>query len=622
MGQIIFILKNHSSRFIVVVPHLPLSTTNDPDMLSTTPGRKSKNNSFSHNLVATGVDPDVTSLLGTKVGSTYEEYEEQLLPASNPSSVVSSTYKVYRARWHMLAIFCTLTFTNAFLWISFAPIVTLTERFYGVSATYVNLLSALFMVLYLPGSYLAMYLITKYGLRTSITVGAILNAVGSWVRYSSVLVAANSDSSGQPPFFAYVLLLFGQSFPALAQPLFTNVPAKLAGDWFPNSERDVGTVVAALFNPLGNAAGQVIPTLLVSCIVAASSAASASSSTSSLSSSSESWSVSSLAAPSPSSNSNATGHVCPTSHDVSGMDVLLLSQACLATASAVWAVGWFREDPPSPPSKSAALRAKERKKYELSPTSLRLSPTSTIRKHMESLLSDTEFWKLLVGFGLGLAVFNALLTVLAQLIQPLYGNTASDINQASDDAGMYGGVLICAGLVGAAVTGPILDQTHWYRSFLKGGFVMATSGLLFMLLQLSPNNQTMITIGMGVMGLSMMPLLPIALETAVECTYPVPEEMSATLLMLVGNLFGLGFTYLMQYLISLQPKYHANGNNAMFTYAGYLLLIVVGFSGCVIATFKGKYKRLEAEKVEEEFDEETTLQSDMANYSTVGHGRE
>ena len=241
---------------------------------------------------------------------------------------------------------------------------------------------------------------------------------------------------------------------------------------------------------------------------------------------------------------------------------------------------------------------------------------------MESLLSDTEFWKLLVGFGLGLAVFNALLTVLAQLIQPLYGNTASDINQASDDAGMYGGVLICAGLVGAAVTGPILDQTHWYRSFLKGGFVMATSGLLFMLLQLSPNNQTMITIGMGVMGLSMMPLLPIALETAVECTYPVPEEMSATLLMLVGNLFGLGFTYLMQFLISLQPKYHANGNNSMFTYAGYLLLIVVGFSGCVIATFKGKYKRLETEKVEEEFDEETTLQSDMASYSTVGHGRE
>jgi hypothetical protein len=74
-----------------------------------------------------------------------------------------------------------------------------------------------------------------------------------------------------------------------------------------------------------------------------------------------------------------------------------------------------------------------------------MSPTSTIRKHLHSLLTDQEFWKLLVGFGLGLAIFNALLTVLAQMIRPLYGHTAADVNQASDDAGMYGGVLIGAG---------------------------------------------------------------------------------------------------------------------------------------------------------------------------------
>jgi hypothetical protein len=32
------------------------------------------------------------------------------------------TYRVYRARWHMLGIFSFLTFTNAFIWIVFAPI--------------------------------------------------------------------------------------------------------------------------------------------------------------------------------------------------------------------------------------------------------------------------------------------------------------------------------------------------------------------------------------------------------------------------------------------------------------------------------------------------------------------
>ena len=387
------------------------------------PSRKSNSFSGPPVVVSTGIDKSVQSLLGTKVGSNYSEYEASLIVPDGEKI----RYKVYSVRWHMLGIFCFLTFTNAFLWISFAPIVALTERFYGVSATYINMLSALFMILYLPGSYLAMYLITKYGLRTSITVGAVLNAVGGWIRYSSVFVAHASSTSTTPSKYAYILLLFGQAFPALAQPLFTNVPAKLAGDWFPNSERDVATVVAALFNPLGNAAGQVIPTLLVSCVVGYSVSSSASSDTtdSSISFSTE-WN---------NNSSNTTGQVCPSSNDVQGMETLLLIQACLATFCAVWAIGWFRQDPPTPPSKSAEIRMNERQKYDMSPPSLRLSPTSTIRKNITKLLSDVEFIKLLIGFGLGLAVFNAMLTVLAQLIQPLYGDTAKDLNQASDDAG-------------------------------------------------------------------------------------------------------------------------------------------------------------------------------------------
>lgn len=168
--------------------------------------------------------------------------------------------------------------------------------------------------------------------------------------------------------------------------------------------------------------------------------------------------------------------------------------------------------------------------------------------------------------------------------------------------------------MGAAIVGPILDCTHMYRAFLKGGFFLATLGLTFMLLQLKPDNQTMITIGMGAMGLSMMPLLPVALETAVECTYPVPEEMSATLLMLVGNIFGLGFTYLMQYLISKQQAYD---EHVYFTHVGTLLLSVVGFSGLVIATFRGRYKRLQYEREQDHKNEESLLENDMM-VSTVG----
>ena len=582
-------------------------------------------------------DPAAVSLWEHE-GSTYDVYSAESGPAAVPtpprvSAATSAdgpgarntrgdevllsgeTYRVYRARWHMLGIFCLLTFTNAFLWIGFAPIAALAQRYYHVGSahdfTYVNLLSVIFMFLYPPGSYLAMFLITKHGLRYSISLGAALMAVGGWIRYASTWAAATSAAKGaEPSVWGYVLVLAGQSLPALAQPLFTNVPAKLAGDWFPQSERDIATVIGSLFNPLGNAAGQVIPTLLVSCIVTASTAATTA----------DMMATAATATPSaaPSPNGTAYNGTCPSAHDVDGMETLLLVQAVLATAACVWAVGWFREDPPSPPSRSAADRLRARKAYEMSPPSLRLSATSTIRNHFVALTRNREFLKLLFGFGLGLAVFNALLTVLTQLVLPLYGDTSVDINNATNDAGIYGGVLIGAGMVGAAVVGPILDCTHAYRAFLKGLFTLSTLGLVFVLTQLRPDNETLITVGFGVMGLSMMPLLPTALESAVECTYPVPEEMSGTLLMMVGNVAGLGFTYAMQYLIELRPKY--DPAEGPWTPASVLLVSMVGASTLVVYMFQGEYLRLEADRNAERDLDDSLLEDDIARGSGRGYG--
>ena len=63
-----------------------------------------------------------------------------------------SGYRSYPARWHTLGIFVAQTFINAFLWIGFAPVVELTQCYYGVSVTAVNMLSVIFMILYAPES--------------------------------------------------------------------------------------------------------------------------------------------------------------------------------------------------------------------------------------------------------------------------------------------------------------------------------------------------------------------------------------------------------------------------------------------------------------------------------------
>lgn len=65
--------------------------------------------------------------------------------------------KVYPWRWVVLAVFCACTFTNASLWICFAPIQPQASDFFDVNASAVNMLSMVFMLLYFPGSVISSY---------------------------------------------------------------------------------------------------------------------------------------------------------------------------------------------------------------------------------------------------------------------------------------------------------------------------------------------------------------------------------------------------------------------------------------------------------------------------------
>lgn len=114
-----------------------------------------------------------------------------------------------------------------------------------------------------------------YGMKRSFLIASIGNVLCGWVRFAGCYLP-DPDTA---PYARYGLVLFGQCFGALVQPLFLNVPAKLAGRtiisicnalfhinsgvWFPPKQREIATSLASLANPVGNAAGSVIPALLV-----------------------------------------------------------------------------------------------------------------------------------------------------------------------------------------------------------------------------------------------------------------------------------------------------------------------------------------------------------------------
>ena len=107
-------------------------------------------------------------------------------------------------------------------------------------------------------------------------------------RYGSILFPVGQAS--------WPLLLSGQFVVALIQPFFLNIVSKMAGEWFPEKEREIATVLASLAQIIGNAAGQVVPSVMLNC--------------------------------------NQTVSPCPVDQII-GMDWLLLAQAAATSAIAV-----------------------------------------------------------------------------------------------------------------------------------------------------------------------------------------------------------------------------------------------------------------------------------------------
>lgn len=153
-----------------------------------------------------------------------------------------------RKRWRMLALYALGCMANQAMWIGFAPIEAEVMDTFGASSTWVNLLSLVFMIVYLPANFPASYAMDVLGCRHALIIGATLQTVGALIR--CVKPAA--------PGSAY-LVMAGQTLAALGQPFFTDMPPKIAVDWFPPYQRVMADTIASLSMPIGAALGFVLP---------------------------------------------------------------------------------------------------------------------------------------------------------------------------------------------------------------------------------------------------------------------------------------------------------------------------------------------------------------------------
>ena len=303
---------------------------------------------------------------------------------------------------------------------------------------------------------------------------------------------------------------------------------------------------------------------------------------------------------------------------VTGLGAHLGGQAAVAVLCALWTAAAFRSRPPSPPSASAAARraladdddadpaaAADRSIQDASRAAK--SPVRLIASDWRTLVRNREFLKLVVAFGLGLSVLNALLTTLSQLLRPRFctaGGSAGAYDCDEDGlsfwAGAYGSTILGAGFVSIAAVSYALGRTGRYRLFLNACFgatsvVIALVGLAACRLPPTAPSSAALAGLFAALGLAAQPVLPLIFQLAVEVTYPVPEEASACLLYLVGNLGGVPMTYALQQLSALTADQAALAAAPVLTPAwavcagGFVPAALVAF------TFQGEFKRTQAD---------------------------
>lgn len=186
-----------------------------------------------------------TTQLTRRISISHVEEENEQLPV----------YRLYRRRFAGLAGFILLGLVTGMPWAWFGPISTDAAQAFNISIDQVNWLGNIISCVYLPVSLLVPVLCARFGIRRCAEFGVVTLLISGWVRYAGTVTSLSSEG-------AYALLILGQFFSAISQPIFQVLGPKYSEMWFDLKGRTTATMVIAVANPVGGAIGQLLSPLV------------------------------------------------------------------------------------------------------------------------------------------------------------------------------------------------------------------------------------------------------------------------------------------------------------------------------------------------------------------------
>lgn len=255
-----------------------------------------------------------------------------------------------------------------------------------------------------------------------------------------------------------------------------------------------------------------------------------------------------------------------------GTYVIPAGLACLLATVCLW-----ESVPPTPPSAGAAHSTSEK-----------------FLDGLKLLVRNKAYVILAVCFGGGIGIFSSFSALLEQVLC---------VNGYSNEfAGLCGALFIAFGILGALVLGLYVDRTKHFTETVKVGFCLTSVVCVAFALVSQLRGQMLALAAIcSLLGLFGFSVAPVAMELAVECSFPVGEGAAAGLVFVLGQAEGMLVMLLLTALTvrRAQPSFSTcrDGQDPLDWRVSMLLMagLCTLFSCCLVFFFHTPYRRLQAE---------------------------
>ncbi|VDD83781.1 unnamed protein product [Mesocestoides corti] len=417
----------------------------------------------------------------------------------------------------------------------------------------------IYMIIYIPVIVPATWILNRYGLRVSILIGAILNAVGAWLKCLSMEFSQPSSTAASAMgSSSFPILMIAQAICATGQTLLLGVPAQLAATWFGKSELALATSIGVFGNQVGCALGFGLPPLMVPSV----------------------------------------DFSTPATFDSQfdslkrGFRILFYGGAAIMTLDLLLVTAFFRKEPKIAPSRAQYKRILQRRGQLAGdhPTGDEVnsdsqgalfvlsfqSKKSVIKSHQKcqnwqnkatstksSLVSKASvssgstsatpiegFLKNAFAFsfssqGVNTGVYYEIGTLLSVILLEYFPTEQVAI-------GWVGFSMVIAGLIGSIVAGIVLKKTGLYRRVLIVFYFLSVVTMGAFTGSVFSYSIAFVFVTMILLGFFQSGFLPLGFEYAAEITYPVDEGLSSGILNTSAHIFGVILTLV---ATALEGKY-------------------------------------------------------------------